>query len=131
MLPLADARRTPPELTPDDFAALLIAAMAERGIESAAARAREYAAMSAPEGFRLRETVEAVMRGTVPAGSFIFRESGVVATVNGRHVIFGQPAEDGFGRFLTAATCAAIVAEFGGAPPHLADAARQLERLIQ
>ncbi|WP_315920158.1 hypothetical protein [Mesorhizobium sp. SP-1A] len=130
MLPLADAKRTPPELTPDDAALLLIAILAEQGVGDAAARAAEYAAKTSPEGYRLGETITAIMRGQIPPGSFIVREGGVSATVNGEHVVFGAPAEDGFGRFLTTATCAAIVAEWNGAPPHRADVVRQLERIL-
>lgn len=127
-LPLADARRVPPEISADDMALLLIAMLAETGIGGAAERAVQYAGMTG-EGYSLHEAVTAVVQGQAQAGDVIVRENGVSATVNGQHIVFGHPAEDGFARFATGPTLTAIAAEWQGAPPHQADAAAAITRI--
>lgn len=127
-IPMADAKRTPPEITADDIALLLIAVLAERGIGDSAARADTYARMTG-EGYRLHEAVTAIVQGQVQAGDVIVREGGVGATMNGQHIVFGHPAEDGFARFATGPTLTAIAAEWQGAPPHQADAAAAITRI--
>lgn len=122
-LPLADSKRTPPSLTVDDMALLLIALLAERGVESAAARAVEYAATG------LDDAIVAVLRGQAQPGDLIVRDGGATATIGGHHNIFGKPAEDGTARFATGPTLAAIAAEFQGVPPHQADAIAALNRI--
>lgn len=128
-LPLADAKRTPPEISVDEFALLLIAVLAERGIESAAARAVEYAGMCG-DGFRLHEALVHLLSGQARAGDVIVKEGGVSATINDAHIVFGEPAEDVFARFATGPTLAAVAAEFQGASPSNADAVSQLLRFI-
>lgn len=56
-------------------------------------------------------------------------EGGVTATVNGVHVVFGNPAEDGFARFATGPTLAAIAAEAQGASPDAADAMAAIAKI--
>lgn len=128
-LPLADAKRTPPELSPDEFALLLIAVLAETGIGSAAERAVDYADMSSPEGFRLHSAIAAVIRGQTQPGDLIVRKGGVTGTVGGLHTIFGNPAADGFARFATGPTLAAIAAEAQGASPDAADAMAAIAKI--
>jgi len=122
-LPLADAKRTPPSLTVDDMALLLIAVLAERGVESAAARAVEYAETG------LDAAVAAILRGQVQPGDVIVRDGGATATINRQHAVYGNPAEDGTARFATGPTLAAIAAEFQGVAPHQADAVAALTRI--
>lgn len=128
-LPLADAKRTPPELSPDEFALLLIAVLAETGIGNAAERAVEYADVSSQEGFRLHDAVAAIIRGEAQPGDLIVREGGVTGTVGGVHTTFGNPAADGFARFATGPTLAAIAAEWGGMSPAQADAVAAINRI--
>lgn len=122
-LPLADAKKTPPELSVDEMALLLIAVLAERGVESAAARAVEYAETG------LDAAVAAILRGQVQPGDVIVRDGGATATIGGHHNIYGKPAEDGTARFATGPTLAAIAAEFQGVAPHQADAVAALTRI--
>jgi hypothetical protein len=126
---MADARRAPPEVSPDEMARLLLAVLAEDGVESAAARARDYGLMTSSGGYRLHDTLAFVLRGQAEAGDIIVRDGGVTATVNGEHVVFGNPADDGRARFATGPTLAAIVAEWNGAPPHQADVVRAITRI--
>lgn len=128
-IPLADAKRTPPELSVNEISALLIAVLAERGIESASSRHASYAAMTADGGYRLAETIAAIFRGQAHAGDFIVKDGGVSATVNNHHVVFGQPADDGPARFATGATLSAIAAELHGMTPAQADAAAAIVRI--
>ncbi len=122
-LPIADAKRSPPHLGHAEFALLLIAVLAERGVESAAARAVEYADMG------LDDAVAAILRAQVQPGDLIVREGGATATIGGHHNIFGKPAEDGAARFATGPTLSAIAAEFQGVAPHHADAIAALSRI--
>lgn len=128
-LPLADAKRSPPSLADDEVAMLLIAVLSDRGIGSAAARAAEYAATTSPEGYRFAETVLAVLRGEAQPGDLIVKDGGAAFTVNGAHVVFGSPADDGFARFATGPTLAAIAAELQGAPPASADAVAAIQKI--
>lgn len=122
LIALAEARKSPPDVNPDEVAWLLLAVLAENSVATAVERARALS--------ELHESLSAVFRGVVAPGSIIVRQGGAIATIGGAHVVCGKPADDGDGRFLTAATLAAIVAEYHGAPPQAADAVRQLERLI-
>jgi hypothetical protein len=126
---MADARRTPPEISPEEIAWLLLAILAETGIESAAARTRDYGLMTSSGGHRLHDALAFVFRGQAEAGDVIVRDGGATATVNGQHVVFGNPAEDGPARFATGPTLAAIVAEWHGTPPHQADAVAAITRI--
>lgn len=128
-VPLADAKKTPPELSAGEIASLLIAVLAERGVEGIAERYSQYSAMTADGGYRLAETVTAILRGHAQPGDLIVKDGGVTATVNGVHVVFGNPAEDGNARFVTSATLAAIVAELSGASPAHADAVAAITRI--
>jgi len=122
-LPLADAKRTPPSLSEADMALLLLAVLAENGVESAAARAVEYAGMG------LDDALVAVLRGQAQAGDMIVKAGGASFTINGQHAHYGKPAEDGAARFATGPTLAAIAAEFQGVAPHQADAIAALSRI--
>jgi hypothetical protein len=128
-LPLPDARRTPPDLSADQISSLLLGVLVERGVESAANRFRDYGSMTSPEGYRLGETMTAIIRGQAQPGDMIVREGGVSATVNGQHAVFGKPAEDGTARFCTGPTLAAIAAELQGASPTQADAFAAITRI--
>jgi hypothetical protein len=121
LIALAEAKKTPPEIMPDEIAWLLLAVLAEDGVATAVERTRAL-----PE---LHESLAAVFRGDVAPGSVIVREGGAIAAIGGAHIVYGEPAEDGKGRFLTTATFAAIVAEWNGVPPHLADAVRAISRI--
>src|SRR5690606_22441974 len=114
----ADSRRVPPDIGLDEAATLLIAVLADHGLGSVAESARGYAAMTSAEGYRLAETVLAILRGEAIPGDLIVKQGGVTATINGQHVVFGAPAEDGPARFATGDTLAAITAELQGTPPH-------------
>lgn len=127
-LPLADAKRTPPELSADDLALLLLAVLAERGVGNAAERAVDYAAMTG-DGYRLHDALAHVLRGSAQPGDVIFKEGGVSATINGAHIVFGKPVEDGFARFATGPTLAAIAAEWSGVRPADADAFAAITRI--
>lgn len=131
LVQIAEAKKSPPELAPDEFVALLLAVLTETGVATAAAHAADYAAMTSPEGYRLHETIVHVLRGQAQAGDIIVRAGGVSANVNGAHVVFGQPAEDGTARFCTGATLSAIVAEFQGVTPGTADAVRAINRILK
>jgi hypothetical protein len=126
---MADARRTPPEISPEEIAWLLLAVLAEIGIESAAARTRDYGLMTSSGGYRLHDALAFVFRGQAEAGDIIVRDGGATATINGAHQVFGHPAEDGPARFATGPTLAAIVAEWHGASPGTADAAAAILRI--
>ncbi|MHA6641832.1 hypothetical protein [Mesorhizobium sp. A623] len=129
LVQMAEAKKTPPELAPDEMVALLLAVLAETGVATAAAHAADYAAMTSLDGYRLRETLLAVIRGQVQPGDIIVREGGVSANVNGAHVVFGHPAEDGTARFAAGTTLSAIVAELQGATPGAADAVAAITRI--
>lgn len=73
-VPLADAKKTPPELSAGEIASLTIAVLAERGVEGVAERYSQYSAMTADGGYRLAETVTAILRGKAQAGDIIVRE---------------------------------------------------------
>lgn len=129
LIALAEAKKTPPDLSDDEITMLLLAVLAETGVGSAAERARDYAAMTSADGYRLRETLLSVVRGQAQPGDFIFREGGAHATVNGSYNVFGRPAEDGPARFITGTTLSAIVAELQGATPGAADAVAAITRI--
>lgn len=122
-LPLADAKRTPPELSEADMALLLIAVLAEQGVGTAPARAVELAETG------LDDALAAVLRGQAQPGDLIVKQGGASATFNGTHAVYGKPAEDGTARFATGPTMAAIAAEWQGVPPHQADAIAALTRI--
>lgn len=122
-LPLADAKRTPPELSDAEFALLLLAVLAEQGVESAAARAVELAETG------LHDAIVAVLRGQAQPGDLIVKHGGASATINSQHAVYGKPAEDGTARFATGPTLSAIAAEFQGVAPHHADAIAALSRI--
>lgn len=129
LIALAEAKKTPPDLSDDETAALLLAVLTENGVETAATRARDYAGMTSPDGYRLRETLLMVLRGQSQSGDLIVREGGTIITANGQYIVFGKPAEDGPARFCTGATLMAIVAELQGASPGAADAVRAINRI--
>jgi hypothetical protein len=129
MLPLAEAKKTPPELSDYEFAALLLAVLAESGVGSAAERAQEYAAMRSSEGYRLSDAILAIIRGQAQPGDIIIREGGASGAINGVHLVFGAPADDGPARFCTGPTLASVVAELRGMSPSQADAAAAITRI--
>lgn len=122
-LPLADAKRTPPSLIEADMALLLLAVLAENGVGTAPARAAELADTG------LHDAIAAVLRGQAQPGDLIVKQGGASATFNGKHAVYGKPAEDGPARFATGPTLAAIAAEFQGVAPHHADAIAALSRI--
>lgn len=128
-LPLAEAKRTPPELAYDEIAVLLLAVLTESGVGSAVERAQEYAAMRSSDGVRLSDAILAVIRGQAHPGDIIIREGGVSATINGVHLVLGAPADDGPARFCTGPTLSALVAELQGATPAQADAVAAITRI--
>lgn len=128
-LPLAESRRFPPEVPDDNVTDLFLAVVADRGLHLATDMVREIGDLVSADGYRVRETLLMVLRGQAQPGDFIVREGGVSATINGQHIVFGQPAEDGPARFITGATLSAIVAEFQGAPPAAADAVAAITRI--
>lgn len=75
--------------------------LAENGVGGAAERYAEYAGMTAPEGCQLNEIVVAILHGAAQARNLIIREGGATAVVDGQHLVFGEPAEDGDARFVT------------------------------
>jgi hypothetical protein len=129
MIALAEAKKTPPEVSVDEAGWLLIAVLGETGVATAAERARDYGAMTSPEGYRLHEAVAHVLRGHAEAGDVIVKQGGAIATINRVHTVFGQPADDGRARFVTGPTLAAIAAEFTGASPGAADAVAAIMRI--
>jgi hypothetical protein len=129
LIALAEAKKTPPDLSDDEMAALLLAVLAENGVETAAGRARDYGGMTSPDGYRLAESLRAVLSGQARPGDIIVREGGAFATVNGAYLVFGHPAEDGPAQFCTGATMSAIVAETQGLTPGTADAVRAINRI--
>ncbi len=122
-LPLADAKRTPPELSDAEFALLMLAVLAENGVASAPARAVELAETG------LDDAITAVLRGQAQPGDMIVKAGGASATFNGQHAVFGNPADDGFARFATGPTLAAIAAEAQGASPDAADAMAAIAKI--
>jgi hypothetical protein len=129
MIELAESKKTPPDLSPDEMASLTLAVLAENGVETAASRARDYGGMTSTDGYRLAESLRAVLSGQAQPGDIIVREGGAHATVNGSYIVFGSPAEDGPARFCTGATLSAIVAELQGLPPGTADAVAAITRI--
>jgi hypothetical protein len=123
MIGIAEARKAPPEITPDEMAWLLLAVLAERGVGDVAKRVAELGATG------LHNALAAVLRGQAQSGDIIVRDGGATATINGQHIIYGQPPEDGQARFCTGPTLEAIVAEYQGAAPHVADAVRAINRI--
>lgn len=128
MVQLADAKRTPPEIGDDEVASLLIAVLVEDGLGTAA-EATRLASGWRSGGHRLHDVLVAVLRGHASPGDLIVRQGGAHFAVDGMHVVFGQPAEDGAARFATGPTLAAIVAELQGASPAMADAAAAITRI--
>lgn len=129
MIALAEAKKTPPELSDYEFAALLLAVLVESGVGSAAERQAEYSAMQSGEGHRLADTLVMVLRGQAQQGNVIIRQGGASATINGQHLVFGTPAEDGRARFCTGPTLSALVAELQGATPAQADAVAAINKV--
>ncbi len=122
-IPLADIKRAPPSLNHSEMAILLLAILAEHGVESAAEAARKLAASG------LNEALAVVLHGQAQPGTLIVKEGGATATIDGHYTVFGKPAEDGPARFATGATLAAIAAELAGMTPAQADAAAAITRI--
>lgn len=128
-IPLADAKRNPPELSVYEKASLLLAVLAERGVGGAAERYGEYASMTSSTGHRLLEALVATFTDRAAPGDVIVKDGGASASINSTYLVFGTPAEDGTARFVTGATLAAIAAELQGAAPAQADAVAALTKI--
>ena len=128
--PTKGSRRFPPDLPHDEAAAILLAVLAAKSLDGAPQAVRAYGDLRADSG-TLADTLAWLFRGQGQPGTLIVRDGGATLTVDGAHIVFGKPAEDGSARFLTGATLAAIAAEMSGAKPADADAVAAISRIIK
>lgn len=132
-----DAKGHPIDMAEPEITSFLIALLGERGISSAAETNRTFGPLEDADGHRFDEFMSAVLFGPpVAIRHLMVRQApaGVSVTVDGRHLLFGEPpslANASPARIISGEALAAIAAELRGMTPEQADAAAALNQLMR
>lgn len=123
------SKRHPPPLDDPDAVAILLAVLADRGLEHAADNAWTLAAAH-HDGERFDAFLTRVLYGPpCNVGHLIIHPAGASVVVNGQHVEFGERS-DVPTRFVPGGVIMAIAAELQGATPRDADALAAITRIF-
>ncbi len=123
------SKRHPPPLDEPDAVAILLAVLADRGLERAADNAWQLAATH-HNGERFSDFLGQLLYGAPRhVGHMIIHSEGASVVVDGQHVEFGQRS-DVPTRFVPGGVLMAIAAELQGGSPRDADALAAITRIF-
>lgn len=123
------SKRHPPPIDEPDAVSILLAVLADRGLEHAADNAWQLAATH-HNGERFSDFMTQLLFGPPRhVGHIIIHPSGVSVVIDGQHIEFGQRSEVPT-RFVPGGVIMAIAAELQGASPRDADALSAITRIL-
>lgn len=124
------SKRHPPPLDDPDAVAILLAVLADRGLEHAADNAWQLAAAH-HDGTQFSDFVGQLLFGPPRnVGHVIVHPAGASVVIDGQHIEFGQRS-DVPTRFVPGGVIMAIAAELQGATPRDADALAAITRIFR
>lgn len=122
------SKRHPPPIDEPDAIAILLAVIADRGLEHAADAAWQLAAAH-HDGTQFSDFMTQLLFGPPRhVAHLIIHPSGVSVVIGGQHIEFGQRSEVPT-RFVPGGVIMAIAAELQGASPRDADAITAITRI--
>ncbi|MBN8245239.1 hypothetical protein JF546_19665 [Nitratireductor aquimarinus] len=122
------SKRHPPPIDEPDAVAILLAVLADRGLEHAADAAWQLAAAH-HNGERFSDFLGQLLFGQPRhVGHLIIHDTGASMVVDGQHIEFGERS-DVPTRFIPGGMLMAIAAELQGASPRDADAIAAITRI--
>lgn len=124
------SKRHPPPLDEPDAVSILLAVIADRGLEHAADNAWQLAATH-HNGERFSDFLVQLLFGPpCNVGHLIIHPSGASVVIDGQHIEFGERG-DVPTRFVPGGVLMAIAAELQGATPRDADALAAITRIFK